>query len=496
MVDLNLIYLSIKFSFINICLYYVFNKILLRKSLKSQDILITMCSVVIAILYIFLRNHLNMLLSIVTAYLIYSIIISLITKIEINKTISLTVISLVISYIIYFLAVLLSGTIMIIILNLDQSIALLIGTIFQGVLQLILSYLFFKIKRFKNGFQFLQNNNGIYENIVLGIMFLGNILILFYYIILNNKYNLINNNYFLLIIILITSTIITWIYIQITSYYKMKQIEKSYDMQEQEILQYKEQVKKLTAENDNLLKIIHETNNQFKAMKMLVLNNVNQNRVLDNKYIEAIQKLQKDFNYKLDSNMKTDNTLPLTNILALDAMFEYMKKEANKFDIEFSLTIKGNIEYMLENYISQEKLEILLGDHIKNSIIAINSSNNLNKRIFVLIGKMVDSYGVTIFDTGIEFEINTLINLGLRRSTTHSDNGGTGIGFMTTFETLNKCGASLIIEELYKNNRGYTKSITILFNKKNEYVIKSNRIEKIKNHIKDNRITLINNIES
>ena len=50
-------------------------------------------------------------------------------------------------------------------------------------------------------------------------------------------------------------------------------------------------------------------------------------------------------------------------------------------------------------------------------------------------------------DTGVDFEIDTLVKLGLEAVTTNEDRGGTGTGFMTTFETMKETKASLIITE-------------------------------------------------
>ena len=47
-----------------------------------------------------------------------------------------------------------------------------------------------------------------------------------------------------------------------------------------------------------------------------------------------------------------------------------------------------------------------------------------------------------------------LEKLGKKPSTTHKDEGGTGMGFMNTFDTLRKCKASLTIEEF--NKPGFT----------------------------------------
>lgn len=54
------------------------------------------------------------------------------------------------------------------------------------------------------------------------------------------------------------------------------------------------------------------------------------------------------------------------------------------------------------------------------------------------------------------------------------------MGFMNTFDTLNKCQASLIIEEFNKPSKdNYTKALFIKFDNKNEFKIKSYRWNKI-----------------
>ena len=96
---------------------------------------------------------------------------------------------------------------------------------------------------------------------------------------------------------------------------------------------------------------------------------------------------------------------------------------------------------------------------------------------------MIDGvYSVYIYDSGIEFEIETLINLGNKPSTTHADDGGTGMGFMNTFDTLRKSKASLIIEEYGKPSKdNFTKVIKIIFDNKNEYKLSSYRENEIQN---------------
>ena len=148
---------------------------------------------------------------------------------------------------------------------------------------------------------------------------------------------------------------------------------------------------------------------------------------------------------------------------------------------------------MINNKIPQSKLVTMIGDHLRDAIIAIDCSNNTFKSILAVLGENNGTYEFCVFDTGIEFEIETLLKLGLEPATTHKDTGGTGIGFMTTFETMKETKASLIINEMHAMGcTDYTKSVTIRFDGKNEYHIKSYRSEKIKKQMKDNRIIIEN----
>ena len=148
---------------------------------------------------------------------------------------------------------------------------------------------------------------------------------------------------------------------------------------------------------------------------------------------------------------------------------------------------------MINNKIAQNKLVTMIGDHLRDAIIAIEFSKNSFKSILAILGENNGLYEFCVFDTGIEFKIDTLLKLGLEPATTHKDSGGTGIGFMTTFETMSETKASLIIEEKHEEiENDYTKNIIIRFDGKNEYKIVSYRADKIKEKSIDNRIKIEN----
>jgi len=182
--------------------------------------------------------------------------------------------------------------------------------------------------------------------------------------------------------------------------------------------------------------------------------------------------------------------IPKTEIEIIDDMISCMSSECKDNNIDFELQLNGNIHHMINNFVSKEDLEILLADHIKDAIIAINYSNNINKSILVKLGLFDGEYNLSIYDSGIEFEIDTLLNLGIKPSTTHKEDGGTGMGFMNTFDTLKKHSASLYINEIGKPNKdNYTKSVVISFNNKNEYRVSTYRANEIKEQ--NNRDDLI-----
>ena len=158
-----------------------------------------------------------------------------------------------------------------------------------------------------------------------------------------------------------------------------------------------------------------------------------------------------------------------------------MQSECVKHKIDFQLQVNGNIHHMVNTYIGKEDLEILIADLIKNAIIAINHSENINKSILVRIGIIDGTYSLYVYDSGIEFEIDTLINLGIKPSTTHAKDGGTGMGLMNTFDTLRKYKASLLIDEYGKPIKdNFTKVVKIIFDNKSEYKIESYRKKEIK----------------
>ena len=260
---------------------------------------------------------------------------------------------------------------------------------------------------------------------------------------------------------------------------------KALEETQRELKDKKEEVKKLEEENLNFSETSHSIAHRQKSIEhklnMLLANNEN----LNSKDIEnEINNIRKE----LESETKIE--LKKTGIAIIDDMLSYMQAECIKNNINFQLQITGNIHYMVNNYIDKSDLEILLADHVKDAIIAVNHVKTKNKSILVRIGKIDGIYGVYFYDSGVEFTIDTLIKLGKVPVTTYKGEGGSGMGFMNSFNTLNKYKATLIIEELNKpTNDNFTKVLKFIFNKEENFKIISYRNKEIAN--KDNNKELI-----
>lgn len=461
----------IKDFFILFTTYHIATKIIdseiFEKGAKIKSLIILIVSI---FFYSYIKEKVQFIYGIVFLILLLAINMNKAIHINMSKSIIIVIISLSINSIFLVFAIIISfifNSILDIELNIIRLSSILI--IYQ-----ILIYAFLRRKKFKNGFSFLQRNiqNDYFNILILNI----SMVILFVFIIMSNYERKLTLNF---LIGFIVFSIIMFITIQksLQLYYKQKLLEQELNETKDELEKKKEEVKQLEAENLNFSKTSHTLAHKQKSLEYKL-------EQLKQKYEIAeeieIEDRIKDISKEI-YNKTPEVEISKTGILEIDDMLKYMQSECIKNNIEFRLQIKGNIYEMINNYISKEDLSILIADHVKNAIIAINHSENINKSILVRLGKINKIYSLYIYDSGIEFEKETLSNLGKIPSTTHADNGGTGMGFMNTFDTLRKYNASLIINEYNKpSNDNYTKSIVIKLDRRNEFTINSYK-DKINN---------------
>ena len=499
MINLDFINNIMKIIFINLCTYFIFLKITNYKNINSIKIIILiMSNIIIAIIYTVLLVYINVLFTTLVTSFIYSIILAFITNNKIEYSVVITVISLAISFVLFDISMIISGIIIFMLglndnqINVDSPIILLSII----VIELFLLHFIFKIKRFKNGFSFLQGGRRIETMGLWGICICGMIILI--YRLLGNYREDISQACLLVGLFFCGIGIVIWIQRSITQSYKQKMKEKIIQELENEVIRKNEEIEKLSNENSNFAKIIHKYNNRLSALELGVKNFTNklssvkyfdiENSSEYSDVLKQINKISEEYNNELINKIKYNKKILKSNIFGIDSIFEYMSSECKNNNIDFNLNINGSINYMIENVILQSKLETLIADHIRNAIIAINSKTDGHRKITIMLGIIDNCYEFSVYDSGVEFTIDTLLNLGLKQVTTHSDDGGSGIGFMTTFEILKEYNASLIIEEMETDFANYTKAVIIRFDGKKEYRVCSYRSEEIILKNEDNRI--------
>jgi len=474
----------IKIYFISICTYYMELKLTNNnidiKYKRLIFILMNVCMFSIAIISKTIKEMVGFSYGMLSMVFLISYIFFKTTKRTYSYSLVVTLISLSINYILFGISIFIGFV-----------VYALIGTknVTVNIIIIVLMYLlmikyFIRIKRFKKGINFLKDKlQDEYLNlIVLNI----SIMILFLIIILSNYTEKITGQFGVGLIIF---SIIMFITIKksLEMYYKQKLLIQDLEETKKELEDEKHENKELEKEILEYSKKSHSIAHKQKALEYKL------NELMLKSEVASEIGLQDELS-KISKEIQKDETvveLTKTGILEIDDMLKYMQSECTKNKIDFQLKVSGNIHYMVNNYVDKENLEILIADHIKNAIIAIQNSSNANKSILVRLGIIDGCYSLYIYDSGIEFEIGTLKNLGKKPSTTHKDTGGTGMGFMNTFETLNKFKASIIIKEYNKPVKdNFTKLITIKFDNKNEYKIYSYRAQEIRKEVKNHELEI------
>lgn len=488
METINLINALLRIFLITFFIFLTYGKITNYKNKNIHYIFIFIVSIDIALIYIILNNYIPTFFTTIILYILYVLIINKIMKSKLN--IFGYLYACLVSYVIYLLAIILSGIILFVMSN-KRQYATPINLITIPVSMYLLFLLIFKRKRLKNGFNFLKNN-GINKSVKIFSVFSIGVIIVIFLGYPRKIDNLILNACLLLGSLGIVFNLIIWIKSQITKTYKNKMRDRTIEIQKTEIDEQARVMEELKAENIKLATAIHKYNKKFSSLEFAMKNalKLETNTEFANELSVILEETKESSeNFAKETEVNT-NKLPLTNITGIDNMFKYMQEEARKKNINFDLKLNTSINPLVDNMVSKDKFETLIGDHLKDAIIAVNASKTSYKSILVTLGLVEGIYEFSVYDTGIEFEIETLLKLGEEQVTTHKDEGGSGIGFMTTFETLKECKASLVIEEYNPETTNYTKSVTIRFDGKNEYKICSYRAEKIKEQKHKRRIII------
>lgn len=242
-------------------------------------------------------------------------------------------------------------------------------------------------------------------------------------------------------------------------------------------------ISKLEAENKRLGAIIHKDNRIVNAMAdsvctYLATSETSDIYTLRSKGTSLSNEINsiKTYRQELLNECTPDiSPIPLTDHAGINAIIAFMAKEAAPNDI----TLKFNFDSQFFNTRRSTATELdlvhLFSDLLENAIVATKYAHS--KSIELSLQTIKGTPAISISDSGIPFEIDTYMKFCVSEASTHTDNGGTGIGLIDIWSFKQKYHASLIIEEL--QNTIYSKRILLLFDGKSRYMIISNRFQQI-----------------
>lgn len=278
--------------------------------------------------------------------------------------------------------------------------------------------------------------------------------------------------------------LILWWRTQITKSYRerLRALEvESLRVSKQEQAEY---ISQLERENERMGRIIHKDNRIVNAMADSIGEYLQYSAYLSgNKLAEKgsslqaqISEIRYDRQVLLDEKPATPTALPQTGYAGIDAMVTYMTKEASENKINFQFHYGEDFFTESGEDIKETDIVHLLSDSLENAIIATKFAGG--KFIELSMLKIKGFPLISISDSGIPFELDTYMNLGLQKASTHLDTGGSGIGLMDLWELKEKYKATLYIDE-HPEDANMTKRIVYIFDKKNRYMISTDRFKEL-----------------
>lgn len=242
-------------------------------------------------------------------------------------------------------------------------------------------------------------------------------------------------------------------------------------------------ISRLEAENKRLGTIIHKDNRIVNAMADSVCDYLSTAsgsdlETLHSKGLSLSDEINSIKTYRqelLCEGSLVQTSIPQTNLAGVDAIITFMLKEASTHGITLQFHFDKEVFSSKHFTASEMDLVHLLSDLLQNAIIATRHAGG--KTIELSLQSLKGTPAISVSDSGIPFEIDTYMKLGVSEASTHLEEGGTGIGLIDIWSFKKKYRASLVIEEL--DDSICTKRLSLLFDGKNKYLIVSNRFQQI-----------------
>lgn len=473
-----------------LCMLYCCN-VLMQRTIKKIDILIGIIyAIICSVATVIIEKHIPQcsIIFITLMMIIYGLIIN---NEKLLDCFILIIVSFLLSYVSFFFSVTLVTTIIAIPIKLlygvDQFLTMLI--------QLILIFELLKIKRIRHGIIVLKNLLYRMPEIIIALGFL-------IFAVKTNGANF-TKGFIIYPIIGCILSILLFLYwrTSITRHYLERLSLRNIDSLNAELVEKTNYIKALEEDKARIEKLNHKNYKLVPAMEGAVMHYLDgvksfvesnadnpafaefaASKEMDmtgfidegNRLLGELNKMLaewEDVVHNDDIDGKKD--LPVCGVTRVDYILSYMYERSLKENFVLKVDVDSALTGLTEKIITDEDLGTLIADLIENAIIATRCNNG--KDILVRLGMMKKEYTIEVYDSGIPFDKEVLAKYGYEQITTHADESGSGIGMMQTYEILSKCGASLFIDEFAEGEGMYTKRISVVFNKKHQYVLYTKR---------------------
>lgn len=472
------IYLIIKYFCLFLTSIYIFAK-LSNAKINYLEIKATLCAIFLALIISTYRLG-NSFLSVTFSYISFFISTFLVFHTELELCFFISLISFCFSH----TTLIISNYISVVILyplfrNMSYPpdiIAILCSALFTW----LFSYLLFRSQKIQKGIKYIWTPVFINSISIIGFLLIISLTVTQIYSGANNSIKLIG----LYISIIVLIFLFIWQH-QIKRYYTAKLRKLELESLRQELEEKEAMIQKLTDSNEELARIIHRDNKLIPAALNAVteyLQSAENSTIPEQKkHGEALcaqlQELANDRMGILTASARADQTISLTGYAAVDAMLSYMQKRADSERITYEVKLHPDFASKIGKEISEADLSHLLSDLIENAIIATRKTEH--KHVCVHLGILYDAPAVEVSDSGIPFAPEVYQDFGLQKHSTHLDEGGSGIGLMDIWELKKKYAASLHIYEYMPETTLFTKKISLVFDHRKHYLIRSCRPEEI-----------------
>lgn len=347
-----------------------------------------------------------------------------------------------------------------------------------GILASATAYLLLKNKRILRSLYIICSYNNIYM-----YTFLCCCIILIIVIAQSKIQDTGNGSIFSICLFAIMFILLHIVRREVQKYYLAKLKKLELESLRQDLAEKDAMIQKLKDSNDHLAHLVHQDNKLIPAMESAVQHYLTDaastpetQLVRGQALAQELHRLAEDRQGNLTSYQSLRD-LPHTGHAGVDAMLSHMQECALAQNIEYKLQIAADFSTAIDNQISEADLVHLLSDLIENAIIATKTCEH--REIFISLGMPNGVPSIEVRDSGTPFSPSVYQDFGIEKHSTHLDDGGSGIGLMDIWSLKKNYAASLHIHEYAPETAPFTKRITLLFDRKNHYLIRTFRPQEI-----------------